>query len=99
MRPVGKLPITAYQAGEASGSDISNPRVDSGYQPALVAELARIGSGGGAISVDAEGARDLAEWAGDLSDAVAQAPNLSGARSLSGLADRALALARRLEAS
>jgi hypothetical protein len=93
----GKIKLTDFQAFVASGSDISNPTVDSGYQPALVAELARIVPKGGTITVDAEGAADLAEFANDLSGAIAQEPNPSGARSMAKLSERAYELARELK--
>ena len=94
-----KIKLTSYQAFIASGSTISDPTTDSGYQPALVRELARIVPGGGTVTLDAEGFRDLAEFANDLAGAEAQSPNPSGARSLYGLAEKCSTLARKLEAS
>jgi len=100
LKPVtGKLTLTAFQSFVASGSDISNPTVDSGYQRKLVQELARIVPDAGTIIVDAEGAKDLAEFAWDLSVAVGQEPNPSGARSLAKLNDEATNLAKKLELS
>jgi hypothetical protein len=99
MTDTGKLKITAFQAFIASGSDISNPDAalaGSGYQHELALELRRIGPGGGTITVDAEGADDLASFAYDLANAVAQEPNPSGARSLIKLHERASELARGL---
>lgn len=93
----GKLKITAFQAYIADGSDISSPDVDSGYQHELALELHRIGTRGGTITVDAEGAADLAEFANDLANAVAQEPNPSGARSLYSLNEKADRLARELK--
>jgi hypothetical protein len=80
--------ITPYQAHIANGSDISNPKADSGYQPALTRELARVGTKGGTIHLDAEGLRDLAEFCDALSNAEGQGGNPSGARSLASLAAR-----------
>jgi hypothetical protein len=94
----GKIKLTDYQSFIASGSGISDPKANSGYQPALVAELARIVPDGGTIEVDADGAADLAEWANDLSGAVAQEPNPAGARSLFALHRKAYDLARELRA-
>lgn len=93
----GKIKISEYVAFIASGSDISNPDAKDGYQPALARELHRVGPKGGTITVDAEGAADLAEWAHDLSIAVAQEPNPSGARSLYGLSERARTVAHQLK--
>lgn len=93
-----RLKISSYIAGEASGSGISDPDANSGYQPALVAELARVGAHGGTINIDADGLRDLAEWCDALSAATSQGGNPSGARSLSNMGERCLALARELDA-
>lgn len=98
MTITGKLQLTDFQSYVASGSGISDPKANHGYQPALVAELARIVPKGGTITVDAEGATDLAEFATDLSGALAQEPNPSGARSMAQLSDRAYELARQLKA-
>jgi hypothetical protein len=80
MPTTGKLKLTAFQAFIASGSDISNPdpEVESGYQRELALELRRVGTGGGTITVDAEGADDLASFAYDLANAVAQPPGARG---------------------
>lgn len=95
--PTTRLRISDYVAGEASGSGISDPRANSGYQPALVAELARICPYGGTITVDAQGLRDLAEWADCLSGAARQGGNPSGGRSLTNLATKAERLALELD--
>lgn len=92
-----KIKLTPFQALIASGSGISDPSIDSGYQLALVQEVHRVMPSGGTISADAEGLRDLAEWAGDLGGAVAQEPNPAGAASLYKLSQRAYDLARELE--
>jgi hypothetical protein len=95
----GKLKLTAFQIFIASGSGISDPKANSGYEPALVEEMHRVCHvGGNTIEVNAEGAADLSEWAADLSGAVAQEPNPSGARSLFKLHRQAYDLAKELKA-
>ena len=96
MTQTREISLTDYQAFVASSSGISDPSTNSGYEPALVAELARIVPYGGTIRVTADGAADLAEWAGDLAGAIAQEPNPSGARSLRALQDKASKLAKEL---
>ena len=93
----GKLKLTDYHSYVASGSGISDPSANHGYDAGLVEEIARIVPYGGTIEVTAAGARDLAEWATDLAGAVAQEPNPSGARSLNTLHRRAWDLYRELE--
>jgi hypothetical protein len=99
MTATAKIKLSPYHGFICPGSEISNPDVDSGYQPALVREIARVGTKGGTITADAEGLRDLAEFAEALANAESQGENHSGARSLGRLAERCLAEARRLEAS
>ena len=92
-----KLKISPYVGFEASGSGISNPEADSGYDERLVLELERVGTRGGVIEVDAVGLRDLAEWCDALSAAATQGGNPSGGRALERLAEKALGMARELE--
>lgn len=93
-----KIKITEFVAFEASGSDISNPKADSGYQPALVRELARaVRQDGCTVELDAEGFRDLAEWADAMVAPNAQGGNPSGARAMAVLSDRCLEQAKALE--
>jgi hypothetical protein len=77
-----RVRVSRYIAGEASGSSISDPAVESGYSPLLERELARVCPGGGTIVLDREAAGDFAEWCGDLAEAVAQGGNPSGANAL-----------------
>jgi hypothetical protein len=88
MPTTTQIRLTPYQAFIANGSDISNPNANSGYQPALTRELARVGTKGGVVHLNAEGLQDLADFADALSNAEAQGGNPSGARSLANLAAR-----------
>lgn len=94
-----KIKISEFVGFEASGSDISNPDAKDGYQPALARELARVGTDGGTIELDAEGFRDLAEWADAMVAPNAQSGNPSGARAMATLCERCLEQAKLLEAS
>jgi hypothetical protein len=92
-----KIKLTEYQMFTASDSGISNPTADSGYQTELVKEMHRVCHvAGNTVELDAQGFEDLGEWANDLSGAVAQEPNPSGARSLAKLSERCYAQARAL---
>jgi hypothetical protein len=101
---VAKLPfkITRFIAGEASGSDISNPNVDSGYSPQLVGELHRVGSGGGTVYLTALSLEDLAEWLDAMTIGNSEGggldggPNYAGARSCARTAEKARTYASRL---
>lgn len=98
MSTYSQIKLTPFQAFIASGSDISNPDAhDSGYQHALAMELDRIGPGGGKVTLDAEGFRDLGEFARSLANAVADESNSSGARSLATLSECCYRQARILE--
>lgn len=95
-----KIRISKYIGFEASSSAISEPNVDvyeGGYDRALVAEMHRVGTGGGMIEVDANGLRDLAEWLDAMENSAGQGGNPSGARACRRLAEKALDLARELE--
>jgi len=91
------LRITPYQAFELSGSDISDPDSDSGYDPLIGAEYKRTG-GSGTYRLTAPALRDLAEWCDALTISASQGGNPSGARSLANLAAEARKLADGLEA-
>jgi len=79
--PISITPTITFLA---SGSDISNPDAESGYDKGLVAELARVGCGGKGyrkIHLTAQGHRDFAEWLEAMEGATAQSDGPAVARS------------------
>lgn len=91
------IKISRFVADEASGSGISDPAANSGYDADLVREMHRIGSAGGTINVSPTGARDLAEWLECIIPPLRDERNYSGMRSVGTLADKCLRLAARAE--
>lgn len=87
--------ITRFIASEAEGSDISSPGSGSGYSELLERELARLGTRGGTLQLDAEALRDLAEFLDTMVYANEDYPSRAASCRLH--AERALALAQKLE--
>ena len=82
--PTLPISITPTITFLASGSDISNPDAESGYDKGLVAELARVGCGSKGyrkINLTAQGHRDFAEWLEAMEGATAQGDGPAIARS------------------
>jgi hypothetical protein len=90
------IKITRFIAVEASGSEISDPTKDSGYNPSLAAELARIGTGGGTVYLAAPALDDLAEWLDAITPGHTQSGNHAGARACAKTAGKAQLYARLL---
>jgi len=96
------LKITRFIAGEASGSEISDPTKDSGYSPHLAEELHRVGSSGGTVRLTALDLDDLAEWLDAMAIGNSEGggmdggPNYAGARSCVKTAEKARLYARLL---
>lgn len=88
--------ISPFIATEANGSDISNPDVSSGYEIGLSKELARVGCGGGVLSLNAAGLNDLAEWLDTMEISLGQEGNGAGARSCATHSSRARQLSKEL---
>jgi hypothetical protein len=84
---MAKVKISRFIAFLASGSDISRPGSDSGYDEGLAIELDRIGTKGGVVDLTPLGLRDLAEWLDAIGMALGYDGNTSGARACAKLAE------------